>query len=101
MLFQLLCPCTKEFGFHRSRITPNILFSDIIKKAPNLVDISMDFETIFGSKTWIKDLLKYKNGNNFKSSNVKLDIVALDVESLVEFIKTKCCQPRDMFIWFD
>uniref|UniRef100_A0A914YX77 Uncharacterized protein n=1 Tax=Panagrolaimus superbus TaxID=310955 RepID=A0A914YX77_9BILA len=92
MVLQLLSPFTKEFSFSDSSCNPNLSFSDIIKKAPNLCEINnYDFETnLKFEKTWVEDLLKYKNGKNFQHLAIKIDILEMNVESMVEFIKTKC-----------
>uniref|UniRef100_A0AC34FU12 Uncharacterized protein n=1 Tax=Panagrolaimus sp. ES5 TaxID=591445 RepID=A0AC34FU12_9BILA len=98
MVLKFLSKYTKEFSLSDSSCNPNLAFSDIIKKAPNLQEFHIyDFETnLIFEKTWVEDLLKYKNGKNFVNLSIKLDILELNIESMVEFIQTKCS--KDIYI---
>uniref|UniRef100_A0AC34FDK2 DUF38 domain-containing protein n=1 Tax=Panagrolaimus sp. ES5 TaxID=591445 RepID=A0AC34FDK2_9BILA len=105
MILQMLSPCAKVFEVYDSSITPKLTFSDIIKKAPNLEVFSFQVDpssgTVVYGNTWLKDLLKYKNGKNFVKLDICLDILELDVESLVEFVKTKCMKTTELEIRFN
>uniref|UniRef100_A0A914RCE5 Uncharacterized protein n=1 Tax=Panagrolaimus davidi TaxID=227884 RepID=A0A914RCE5_9BILA len=93
MILQLLSPCTKKFSFLDSSCNPNISFSEIIQKSPNLKFILVyDFErNIQIGNEWINDLLKYSKCKNFQFLGIKLDEVEeFDIEKLKEFVKTKC-----------
>uniref|UniRef100_A0A914PLT7 Uncharacterized protein n=1 Tax=Panagrolaimus davidi TaxID=227884 RepID=A0A914PLT7_9BILA len=100
MVLQLLSPFTKKFNFTDSSCVPNISFADVIKKAPNLVEFGIHTANIILDKTWIKDLLKYKNGKNFNDLNVTLHTLELDIKNLVKFVETKCSKDIEMYIWF-
>uniref|UniRef100_A0AC34FX92 Uncharacterized protein n=1 Tax=Panagrolaimus sp. ES5 TaxID=591445 RepID=A0AC34FX92_9BILA len=105
IILQMLSPYMKILQLYNSSITPNIAFSEIIKNAPNLEVMSLEVDPLDGSivygKTWLKDLLEYKNGKNFRELYVTLDTVELDVESLVEFVKTKCTKNAKIDVRFD
>uniref|UniRef100_A0A914Q415 Uncharacterized protein n=1 Tax=Panagrolaimus davidi TaxID=227884 RepID=A0A914Q415_9BILA len=104
MVLQLLTPYTKEFEFENSRCIPNLTFSDINKNAPNIEYIDIyDFETnIQIDKTWPEDLLKYKNGKNFRGLSLKFDVIEeFNIEKLKEFIMTKCASNISFYIRYD
>uniref|UniRef100_A0A914P554 DUF38 domain-containing protein n=1 Tax=Panagrolaimus davidi TaxID=227884 RepID=A0A914P554_9BILA len=93
MLLQILSPCTKGFNFHGSNCNPNISFSEIIQKAPNLEYVSIiNFErNIQIGNEWINELLKYSKRKNFQFLRIKLDTIEeFDIEKLKKFVKTKC-----------
>uniref|UniRef100_A0AC34G4G6 Uncharacterized protein n=1 Tax=Panagrolaimus sp. ES5 TaxID=591445 RepID=A0AC34G4G6_9BILA len=105
IILQMLSPYTKFFELHVSLITPNITFSEVIKNAPNLEVIIFNIYSTEGNiicgKTWLIDLLKYKNGKNFVKLDIYLDILELDIETLVQFVKTKCMKTVNLEIRFD
>uniref|UniRef100_A0AC34FBH6 Uncharacterized protein n=1 Tax=Panagrolaimus sp. ES5 TaxID=591445 RepID=A0AC34FBH6_9BILA len=102
MILKLLSPYTKKFQVIDLSYMPNLLVSDIIKKAPNLesIEIHNDESNIIYEKTWIEDLLKYKNGKNFTNLDVILGALEFDVENFVKFVETKCSKSITIKIWF-
>uniref|UniRef100_A0AC34FWU6 Uncharacterized protein n=1 Tax=Panagrolaimus sp. ES5 TaxID=591445 RepID=A0AC34FWU6_9BILA len=104
IVLQLLSPYTKSLTMRNTVCEPNLSFSDIIKKSPNLEYIFIyDWTTnIIYEKTWAKDLLKYKIGKNLDYLGIKLDAFAdMDIENLVKVIQTKCSKTAHINIWFN
>uniref|UniRef100_A0A914QNJ9 Uncharacterized protein n=1 Tax=Panagrolaimus davidi TaxID=227884 RepID=A0A914QNJ9_9BILA len=93
MLLQLLSTCTKKFSFYDSNCNPNISFSEIFQKAPNLefVSIKVLERNIQIGNEWINELLKYSKSKNFQFLRIKLDTIEeFNIEKLKKFVTTKC-----------
>lgn len=77
---------TKEIKCENVTVVPSLTFADMIMKTPNIEKIELNRTNIFMGSSWPEDLLKHKNGNNFKEmcATVNLDF---NVEKFAEFMK--------------
>uniref|UniRef100_A0A914PQB8 Uncharacterized protein n=1 Tax=Panagrolaimus davidi TaxID=227884 RepID=A0A914PQB8_9BILA len=79
-----------------------VTFSDIIKRVPNIEVFKTENNCLkVNGETWIKDLIKFKKGKNFRELCIYLDIIEFDIEILKEFILTKCVHNVLISIFYD
>uniref|UniRef100_A0A914P6V3 DUF38 domain-containing protein n=1 Tax=Panagrolaimus davidi TaxID=227884 RepID=A0A914P6V3_9BILA len=87
-LSQIIGSYTKEIEI--AKVYSNITFAEIIRNTPN-IEVLKIFHNNWISKqaTWLEDLYKYKEGNNFRELLIHLDIIEFDIETLKKFVETK------------
>uniref|UniRef100_A0A914QZ17 Uncharacterized protein n=1 Tax=Panagrolaimus davidi TaxID=227884 RepID=A0A914QZ17_9BILA len=73
------------------KLEAEVTLSDIIEKVPNIeVFETKDSSLKANGGTWIKGLMTFKKGKNFRKLCIHLDTIEFDIEILKEFILTKC-----------
>uniref|UniRef100_A0A914RBZ7 DUF38 domain-containing protein n=1 Tax=Panagrolaimus davidi TaxID=227884 RepID=A0A914RBZ7_9BILA len=97
---QMLSTITKEVSLFK--IESEVTFSDIIQKVPNIEVFEIRDKCLkVNGETWLKDLMKFKKGKNFRELCIHLDTIEFDIEILKEFILTKCVNNVLISIFYD
>uniref|UniRef100_A0A914PI18 Uncharacterized protein n=1 Tax=Panagrolaimus davidi TaxID=227884 RepID=A0A914PI18_9BILA len=97
---QMFSSITKEISLYETE--SEVTFSDIIKRVPNIEVFEIRNSNLKANgETWIKDLMKFKKGKNFRELCISLNTIEFDIEILKEFILTKCVHNVLITIFYD
>uniref|UniRef100_A0A914P6W3 Uncharacterized protein n=1 Tax=Panagrolaimus davidi TaxID=227884 RepID=A0A914P6W3_9BILA len=81
----LLSPIIKVLHCYKLTLTSNFTFADILKKLPNLEDLSFTSTNVEMGKNWVKDLKIY--GKNIIKLKIEINNFNFNAKELAKIIK--------------
>uniref|UniRef100_A0A914PQB5 Uncharacterized protein n=1 Tax=Panagrolaimus davidi TaxID=227884 RepID=A0A914PQB5_9BILA len=81
----LLSPITKVLNCYKLTLTSNITFTEILKKLPNLEDLSFMDTNVDIRNEWVEDLKIY--GKNIIKLKIETNSFNFNAKELAEIIK--------------